>query len=493
MPYVTTTRSIPAPNAIPSAGSARVYRRCGSFIRNFGGAQKVIEIPLYTRSGSLAAGSQTTWSWRTGKGAIAAGIEDRTLTGPELRRLLYNGYDFDVDNATTLGVQDNGLSQWDKGHEFSTTKRLDTAFYEDVSGLPAIVASRVVGGATETLVLDRGVGVNISTGNVSAAPPIGALSKSWRLAQGSSLYEAAMPKAPGANLTQLVAEFVSDGPMALLSSAVYARAKYRKSNSTKAIGSDYLAYQFGWVPTVSDVRKIIGSLLNMTEIISQFDRDYGRVVRRKRTARPVRENKVVWQGKPSLGLQCYQPYGSSSFQTFDLTDWLHSGSADAVVIDEIETASKFSGAFSYGHPLGNKGEKVASFAERANHLLGLKLTPELLWELAPWSWLIDWFTNVGDCISIISAQSDGLTCRYGYVMNSYESERTIMVSGLKIGETNVPAFLARKATYKAAYRDRSTPFGFGLSLGALTEYQWSILAALGMTKGGRNLRLAEYS
>jgi hypothetical protein len=60
--------------------------------------------------------------------------------------------------------------------------------------------------------------------------------------------------------------------------------------------------------------------------------------------------------------------------------------------------------------------------------------------------------------------------------------------GFRAGTIGNTTTIFRRETKE---RIRATPFGFGLNLSALDARQWSILVALGMTKGDRALRLTD--
>jgi hypothetical protein len=69
------------------------------------------------------------------------------------------------------------------------------------------------------------------------------------------------------------------------------------------------------------------------------------------------------------------------------------------------------------------------------------------------------------------------------IVSSLFSVRHVKSGG---GTVDRPAFTRVMVEQKR--RIKSTPFGFGLSPGSFTARQWSILAALGMTRGPRSLR-----
>jgi hypothetical protein len=107
-------------------------------------------------------------------------------------------------------------------------------------------------------------------------------------------------------------------------------------------------------------------------------------------------------------------------------------------------------------------------------------TPSLVWELTPWSWLIDWCSNLGDVIANVSSIiQDNLCAKYAYVMGHTEQEVThSAVNNLVTG----PITCEWKASLEAKLRHEASPFGFGLTGADFSARQWSILTALGISK-----------
>jgi len=133
---------------------------------------------------------------------------------------------------------------------------------------------------------------------------------------------------------------------------------------------------------------------------------------------------------------------------------------------------------------------MLSTVQKAKYLLGLQgLTPALLWELTPFSWLIDWFANIGTLISVNQAlQENNLVLRYGYLMQKNTALVTIAHPGYPF-YTGHTGPLSATLTYEWKQRVRATPYGFGINTATLSASQWAILAALGLTSGPKSLRL----
>jgi len=125
---------------------------------------------------------------------------------------------------------------------------------------------------------------------------------------------------------------------------------------------------------------------------------------------------------------------------------------------------------------------MARHALEAKKLLGISLTPETLWNLAPWSWTVDWFSNAGDVISNVSDwATDGLVMRYGYLMEHSIVKDTYLMNGT--GSKSVPSCPPLQLVTETKLRKRANPFGFGLTWNGLSAVQLAILGALGISRG----------
>jgi hypothetical protein len=147
------------------------------------------------------------------------------------------------------------------------------------------------------------------------------------------------------------------------------------------------------------------------------------------------------------------------------------------------TRSWFSGSFRYYIP---EVETLRWTGEAISALYGTKLTPELLWEVIPWSWLIDWFTNVGDVIANFSANAAGdLTLEYGYQMYErinrlgHDCKFTIKTNA---GPKTLTSGVVRENIVRA--RGGASPFGFSITPTDLSSRQLGILTALGVSRWG---------
>jgi len=234
-------------------------------------------------------------------------------------------------------------------------------------------------------------------------------------------------------------------------------------------GADnWLQLQFGWKPLLSDVLGFADVVDRYNELVKQYERDAGQVVRRKWSFKPIKTESSTLVGTTV-------PYLAPSNSRMNN---LASGSK---VYRSRKTLVErwFSGAFTYHLPTGySSRNKLLSMGPEAQKLLGSELTPETLWNLAPWSWAVDWFTSAGDVVSNVSDWShDGLVMRYGYMMEHSLSTDTYSWSGSYPLKPSSVTFCR-----EVKRRRKANPFGFGITWGGLSPRQLSIAAALGISK-----------
>jgi len=259
----------------------------------------------------------------------------------------------------------------------------------------------------------------------------------------------------------------------------------------RAIGDEYLNKEFGWDPLIGDLKHVAYAIANAHTILSQYERDSGKVVRR-RYEFPVEEtltSTVIGSQEAALGI--YPRYADVQNPTQSPERFLYLGPSSNL-IRERRTWKKvwFSGAFTYHLPSGYKSRYgMVESARKAQTLLGLDLTPEVVWNAAPWTWAVDWFSNAGDVIANLSHwATDGLVLKYGYVMEHQIVTDTYFVTNAGRLTTSLGAspspIVIRVETKR---RKRATPFGFGLTWSGLSPRQIAISVALGLTKGWKFL------
>lgn len=145
----------------------------------------------------------------------------------------------------------------------------------------------------------------------------------------------------------------------------------------------------------------------------------------------------------------------------------------------------FTGSYSYFLPMGFD---ASSYLDRVMTLTKVSLTPELLWELSPFSWLADWALHLGDSLKANElAVSELLHIHYAYAMEQTVDTiyTDINLFGTPSGSirTDLPRYIPSTWTRTRKKRIKANPFGFTTgSTGGLNPRQLAILAALGLSK-----------
>jgi len=239
-------------------------------------------------------------------------------------------------------------------------------------------------------------------------------------------------------------------------------------------GDEYLKGQFGWMPLVRDISDVASVIVNSQRLITQAERDSGRMVRRRYNFPPVDSlTETVLQSNTS-------PTKWGGHDVGKFYNVANTGQGKIVRYRTTSIRRWFSGAFTYHLP--KYGDGLVDQFRQADRLLGLSPDPEVLWNITPWSWAVDWFANVGDVIHNVNTFAKyGLVLKYGYVM-----EHSIVSDLYTYSGPDVFISPARPQnltlTTEVKLRRRATPFGFGLTMGGLNNTQKAIVAALGLTR-----------
>lgn len=247
----------------------------------------------------------------------------------------------------------------------------------------------------------------------------------------------------------------------------------RRANAARRYANDWggaqLAVHFTWAPFLREVQQITGAYLDRAKTIAQFERDSGRLVRRGTVLEDLR-----WADTPVTLSDSYGwPSGSSNL-------WLAPGKLTRH--DSYRRKTWFSAAYMYYVRFPGAGLMHSRGAQLRHRLFGAAITPRTLWNIAPWSWLADYGTNIGDVMTNMTQfNRDNLVARHAYVMSEAIATREYSLRNVrpKNGEP-FDATLLLKTTAKR--RARGNPYSFALTPTPLTDRQQGILAALGLTR-----------
>ncbi len=257
----------------------------------------------------------------------------------------------------------------------------------------------------------------------------------------------------------------------------------------KYIGEHYLNLQFGWVPFLQDLLFITQMKDKVHKKMAWLTRKNGKGVRREveldkggfseNIPRNVSSTVTVFPTlssflyAPGMGLPMNYPI----LKTYDHRIW-------------------FAAKYKFWIPeLAPNQYLKRDHLRLEAELVGLALDPTILYKVTPWSWLLDWFTSTGSVVQNIYLRAKyHVVAEYAYVMCrenfTYQAPGYIGVhTGTYAGGWKDPDRFwtgVSSTIYEFRTREVANPYGFGLTYASLSAYQWSILAALGLTRGGKH-------
>nr|UJQ85777.1 MAG: hypothetical protein 1 [Leviviridae sp.] len=293
---------------------------------------------------------------------------------------------------------------------------------------------------------------------------------------GTTAIARCSPSNPTADLSVALGEVLKEGIPSLVGGTLQQLKSLSGQERRQALGKEYLNVEFGWKPFINDLVRTATSIVQANDILEQYERDSGRLVRRSYDF-PVQESDRV-----IATLGNVSPYLHPSVGEY--YDNAHIGEGTVIVIQKITRRQWFRGAFSYYvPPPDTMRHDIARQVIQARKLLGISLTPDTLWNLAPWSWAVDWFFNVGDVLSNWTDWAiDNQVLMYGYMM-----DHTIVTNTYTFtGPTGLKPAAQRPSdlvfTRESKKRRKATPYGFGLTFDSLSDRQKTIIAALGISR-----------
>jgi hypothetical protein len=428
--------------------------------------------PFIIRNGNIIEDSyvmdlrakQKTTSYRTNLSDESPGVK----TGMELKKFLMGDYSWEFQHPG------------DTGHTFSTQTESVVDFSDKLLHRTWLIAGKAW--ALHGTIVPNTTWGSLGDENNPNYPAKLGFDINW---YGNRLISSAIPTLPHANVLETTAEILREGIQ--LPGVAYAEWLRSRTTFFRASGGEYLNVAFGWQPLISDLIKITKSVLGSSRTILNLEKSSGIFTRRRRS---LPEQRVVTtESLGNKGVVIATNGAAPGIAATYAPMFEPGGQVGAAT--RVKTSTQkiwFSGSFTYYLDPGTTLiGKFARYEQLANNLLGTRLTPSTLWELAPWSWLTDYFIDVQNALRTASLlQSDGSVMKYGYLMRETTQSFHDSVYVRFLGDSApTNANITWSKTTKERYR--STPFGFGLNPNGFTDHQWAILGALGLSKGPKQL------
>lgn len=352
------------------------------------------------------------------------------------------------------------------GQPVSITSEKDNSQYFQYRGYlipPGI--PRVGGENTQPILCPTDIGLSSSQMNVKGAEAVSLCS----------------PLNPISGAATFLSELVSEGLPALPGSSVW---KETTRSWLGKSGNEFLNYEFGIAPTLEEILEFKDAITKAALTLRQFQRDSGKVVRRQ----------FNFPTENSVSEETIQPNARAWYGNVNRPGFNIGLLGETVRIRNTSRKVAFSGAFTYHVPSGDDFfGRLGKIADDAQ-VLGVLPTPETLWELTPWSWAVDWFSDAQEVITNLqNMELYGLVMRYGYLMVETIVDDIYFMKGSSglhclqgdgVTYAPVPLNMVSTVSVKSTEKRRvhANPFGFGVEWADLSPTQLAIAAALGITR-----------
>lgn len=245
------------------------------------------------------------------------------------------------------------------------------------------------------------------------------------------------------------------------------------SKTNRALPTEYLSYQFGWRQLYQDVMSMLFQPAKVGKRINSL------IAKAGRTASFGSTIKFIDDQPPTT-----PPY------TIVVTGYDNQPIRNSTrMIREVTLRSSITGNFPF------PSVDLPKFRQELfQKMLGENLTPGDLYDLIPWTWLVDWFSGLGNYLHIIQEINDDQTLiDHGFV--SYESKvqhiqnyscgqlrrryhvyQNVVIENSQTYPVSSQDFVLHTKCY--VRKDASTILGIKSPAGTLSLFQQSILGAL---------------
>lgn len=280
---------------------------------------------------------------------------------------------------------------------------------------------------------------------------------------GPEAYAKFMPLKPKVDLGQFLAEFREIPRMIKQSAEFYLKGwKFRGGGTyrkrSKRLANEWLNSQFGWVPFLSTIVDTYKATKTLSNTLARLRKYNGQWEKRGGSVKEIKNRRLFYESGAYIAPTLSSAFGQPRLRVYEVT----------------EQDVWFTAKYKYYLP---QLEEMKYPPGVIAQIYGLRITPSLLWELTPWSWLADWFTNVGDLLEASDNSQYGQTVtKQAYLMGTTTKRYNIQTKFYGLGYAERNYVLSRKQRIEAS------PYGFGVHFNDLSNWQVSILAALGISK-----------
>jgi hypothetical protein len=300
---------------------------------------------------------------------------------------------------------------------------------------------------------------NLAAGRFPGIPSTLGRNRTDLISLGSTAIARSLPNVPEFSAPRFLGELAQGLPQ------IPGKALLKKKNRKfRNVGGEYLNFQFGVAPTLNDLGPFIEYLSGIKKAIRQTH--YGET---------TRVRKVIDKGTSYSKV----PYTSTEYSIGSISGTYTTAVSGSGYISTTSNYKIWSSITFVYDQVRLLDQMISEFEE----WLGFRnIVPTAVdvYNLVPYTWLVDWFANFNHVVTNLSYLGrDGLYLRHGYIMATYDDFVTHECRQLVDGRS---LYLSASANFKRKYRVKASPFGFGLTFKDLDGFQTSILAALGVNR-----------
>jgi hypothetical protein len=289
-----------------------------------------------------------------------------------------------------------------------------------------------------------------------------------------------------ANLGQSLAE-LREVPRMLQNTARDFRSSWEVVNrgledrvplSSSRAGNSWLNLNFGWMPFIRDIGDVFNVVNDFDRLVRDTTNRNDRWDHRERVLEEKTVDTIIGTGS---GMKCSPALSYLVWLCKPGAQWHSRFSYFKRELVRVWG----SGDFKFYKPAFDMSSRDygsgLNHLRRASTLLGTDITPSLLWNVTPWTWLADWFGNIGSVIETATAAGqDGVVSKNVFLMASFDRVITLNQEiNMADGHLSIEFYRTVKSKQRA---HAATPYNFGLTPTELSARQLSILAALGISK-----------
>lgn len=253
--------------------------------------------------------------------------------------------------------------------------------------------------------------------------------------------------------------------------------RFRSSDAASA----FLNYSFGWVPFLNDLISFGETIWSVGKLLEKLEKLNNVPFRRRVTllddltstklagatysvsngSYPMPCHAVAWPSEFFAAPPSYEVWEHKSTYAYGMGKWSFYRPELDASLPNYRTAW--------------------NAAKRLLLITGLRVSPSAIYNVIPWTWLIDWFTNLGSYFDTLTDLfQDQIVAHYVFAMQTQVITRTF-TNVLPLYDQTVQLSFSREISSKQRVAGDS-PYGFSLPWDGLSPKQLAILAALGITR-----------